>query len=168
MHVYPTCWELDAIPGYGEYLKAVKSAKNRKSGTDCISAELLKYTSSEKLNPAVYQILVKIWETSEVPDSFLQLILCSIPKKGDSSVCENHRGISLIAHVSKVLTLLINTRVTNYVEHQQILPESQSGFRKTEVHQIWFWQLNSCNNIAEKNAWHYFWLFWVLQRCTTQ
>ena len=129
-YTHPTCWELDAIPDYGEYLKAVKSAKNRKSGTDCISTELLKYTSSEKLNPAVYQILVKIWETSEIPDSFLQLILCSMPKKGDSSVCENHRGISLIAHVSKVLTLLINTRVTNYVEHQQILPESQSGFRK--------------------------------------
>ena len=92
--------------------------------------ELLKYTSPEKLNPAVYQILVKIWETSEIPDSFLQLILCSMPKKGDSSVCENHRGISLIAHVSKVLTLLINTRVTNYVEHQQILPESQNGFQK--------------------------------------
>ena len=130
-YIHPTCWELDAIPDYSEYLKAVKSAKNRKSGTDCISAELLKYTSSEKLNPAVYQILLKIWETSEVPDSFLQLILCSIPKKGDSSVCENHRGISLIAHVSKVLTLLINTRVTNYVEHQKILPESQSGFRKS-------------------------------------
>ena len=126
----PTCWELDEIPTYSEYLKALKSAKNHKSGTDCISVELLKYAESEKLNPAVYQILVKIWETCEIPDSFLQLILCSIPKKGDSTLCENHRGISLLAHISKVFTLLINTRVSNYVERQQIIPESQSGFRQ--------------------------------------
>ena len=126
----PTCWELDEIPTYSEYLKALKSAKNHKSGTDCISVELLKYAESEKLNPAVYQILVKIWETCEIPDSFLQLILCTIPKKGDSTLCENHRGISLLAHISKVFTLLINTRVSNYVEHQQIIPESQSGFRQ--------------------------------------
>ena len=58
------------------------------------------------------------------------MVLCSIPKKGDPTVCENHRGISLIAHTSKILTLIINARITKYVEEQQILPESQCGFRK--------------------------------------
>ena len=126
----PVCWELDLLPSYDEFLKAVKNAKNHKSGTDCISVDLLKYSSSVQLGPAVYQILLRIWETVEIPDTFLEMVLCSIPKKGDPTVCENHRGISLIAHTSKILTLIINARITKYVEEQQILPESQCGFRK--------------------------------------
>ena len=79
-HIHPPCWELDAIPNYGEYLTAGKSAKSRTSGTDCISTEL-KYTSSEKLNPAVNQIIVKFWETNEIPDSFLLLSSVQCPKR---------------------------------------------------------------------------------------
>ena len=79
MYIYTqlTCWELDTIPDYSEYLKAVKSANKLTSGTGRISTELLKSrsTATEKLNPAVYQILVKIWETSEIPDYYT---LCSV------------------------------------------------------------------------------------------
>jgi hypothetical protein len=126
----PVNLNLDVMPTYDEYIKAVQRAKNHKSGTDYISIDLLKYSSSKHLNLAVYQIIARIWETVEIPNSFLQLILCSIPKKGDASICENHRGISLISHTSKVLTLLINARMYSYVEEQLILPESQCGFRK--------------------------------------
>jgi sorting nexin-29 len=126
----PVNLHLDIMPTYDEYIKAVQRAKNHKSGTDYISIDLLKYSSSKHLNLAVYQIIARIWETVEIPNSFLQLILCSIPKKGDASICENHRGISLISHTSKVLTLLINARMYSYVEEQLILPESQCGFRK--------------------------------------
>ena len=90
------------------------------------------------------------------------------PKKGDSSVCENHRGISLIAHVSKVLTLLINTRVTNYVEHQQILPEAQSGFRKNRSTSDMILTVKLLQQNCRTNTGHYFWSFWILQRHMTQ
>ena len=126
----PTAWELDFIPTQDEFFQAVKRAKKHKSGTDVISVELLQYANSQFLVPAVYQIITRIWETLEIPQSFLDLTLCSIFKKGDKTLCKNQRGISLISYVSKVLTLLINSRMYSYCEKIAILPESQCGFRE--------------------------------------
>jgi len=126
----PTQWELDQQPTQDEFYKAIKSAKNRKSGTDVISIELLKYTESKFLTSAVFKLITRIWETLEIPESFLELILCSIYKKGDRSQCKNQRGISLISYVSKILTLLLKTRLYAYCERISLLPESQIGFRK--------------------------------------
>ena len=135
MYIYqklkrPTAWELDFIPTQDDFFQAVKRAKKHKSGTDVISVELLQYANSQFLVPAVYHIITRIWETLEIPQSFLDLTLCSIFKKGDKTLCKNQRGISLISYVSKVLTLLINSRMYLYCEKIAILPESQCGFRE--------------------------------------
>ena len=126
----PTCWELDTVPTFEELIAAIKIAKRHKSGTDIISIEILQYADSELLLPAVHHIFIKIWESLELPEKFMELVLCSIFKKGDKTLCKNQRGISLISYVSKVLTLLLNSRLYNYCEQIKLLPESQCGFRK--------------------------------------
>jgi hypothetical protein len=50
-------------------------------------------------------------------------------KKGDKSICDNYRGISLINHWGKVLERLIQNRLLPYVlELEGCIPESQCGF----------------------------------------
>ena len=43
--------------------------------------------------------------------------------------CGNYRGISLVAHASKILLKIIARRLSEYCERMGILPEEQSGFR---------------------------------------
>jgi hypothetical protein len=50
-------------------------------------------------------------------------------KKGDKSICDNYRGISLINHWGKVLERLIQNRLLPYVLGLEgCIPESQCGF----------------------------------------
>ena len=50
-------------------------------------------------------------------------------KKKDRTECGNYRGISLVAHVGKILLKIIARRLGEYCERVKILPEQQSGFR---------------------------------------
>jgi len=49
--------------------------------------------------------------------------------KGDRSVCDDYRGISLLSIPGKILGRIILNRLTQYVDKLGILPESQCGFR---------------------------------------
>ena len=51
-----------------------------------------------------------------------------IPQKGDLSICDNWRGISLLDVVGKVFARVMQLRLQIVAE--KILPESQCGFRK--------------------------------------
>ena len=55
-------------------------------------------------------------------------VVVPIPKKGDLKQCDHWRGISLLDVVGKVLGRIVQRRLQ--VIAKQILPESQSGFRK--------------------------------------
>ena len=50
-------------------------------------------------------------------------------KKKDRTECGNYRGISLVAHVGKILLKIIARRLSEYCEREGILPEERSGFR---------------------------------------
>ena len=50
-------------------------------------------------------------------------------KKKDRTECGNYRGISLVAHVGKILLKILARRLSEYCECVGILPEEQSGFR---------------------------------------
>jgi len=64
-----------------------------------------------------------------MPETFHDIIICSLFKTGNKQMCENQRGISLISHLCKALSRLGANRLSNYCEKEGILPESQSAFR---------------------------------------
>ena len=49
----------------------------------------------------------------------------SIFKKGDSRICENQRGITLMSHLCKIFTLIITKKTYKYCETINIHPECQ-------------------------------------------
>lgn len=66
-----------------------------------------------------------------------------IHKTGDINNENNYRGIAVMNTFSKILTTILTNRLNTWVECHNILPESQSGFRKRR----------SCNdNIFTLNA----------------
>lgn len=60
--------------------------------------------------------------------AWCDVVIIPIPKKGDLRCCDNWHGISLLDVVGKVMARILKERLE--VVADQILPESQCGFRK--------------------------------------
>ena len=113
-----------------EVRAAIRKLKNCKaSGEDEITAELFKY-GGEVLTERIHALLSKIWEIETIPEEWLTSIIVPVHKKGDKTVCENYRGISLLNTIYKVLTNVIFDRISPYAE--EILADYQCGFRRNK------------------------------------
>ena len=87
----PTCMELDQNSTPEEFNTTINKPKSHKTGTIHLSVELLKHTSSNLLKHVIFQLILQTWESTQIPDSFLQLIMRSIFKKGDKRICKNQK-----------------------------------------------------------------------------
>ena len=108
--------------------KAITSLKNWKApGSDSIPSELIKY-GGKQLHYALFKICQKIWRDEHMPTSWNEAIIIPLYKKGDKTVCENYRGISLLNSAYKIFSKILLNRLEPYVEEN--LGEYQCGFRK--------------------------------------
>ena len=73
------------------------------------------------------EMCYRIWRTGEWPTPWTQLLIITIPKKGNSQLCQNYRTISLISHSSKVMLKVILNRLK--LQAEEIIAEEQAGFR---------------------------------------
>ncbi|VDP82404.1 unnamed protein product, partial [Schistosoma curassoni] len=75
-------------------IRQIKSGKA--AGPDNIPAEALK--SDVAATARILHILFnKIWDEEQAPKDWKEGLLIKIPKKGDLSKCDNHRGITLLS-----------------------------------------------------------------------
>lgn len=95
-------------------------------GPDNIPFELLAHGGSELKNRLML-LIHKIWETKLVPDDFRNANIITIFKKGDRTLCDNYRGISLLSVAGKIFARILLNRLL--VVAEEVLPESQCGFR---------------------------------------
>ncbi|XP_075160302.1 uncharacterized protein LOC142233305 [Haematobia irritans] len=116
-----------SCPNIPEIAQAISSLKSHKSpGPDNISPELLKADSSlsaELLQPFVSNF----WSTEVLPTEVKEGIITLLPKKGDLSLCKNWRGITLLNMVNKVISHILNKRLSDFVNPS--LRNEQAGFR---------------------------------------
>jgi len=119
---------LGKLPTLEEVEIAIKAMKNNKaSGPDNIPAEIFK-NGGPLIISQLHKLIVKIWINEEIPKDLRDgLIITIYKKKGDRSDCGNHRGITLLSIAGKILTRILNSRLSPLAEN--ILPESQYGFR---------------------------------------
>ena len=64
-----------------------------------------------------------------VPDRFKIAKVIPIHKKGDATVFNNYRPISLIPAISKVLEKIIYDQLSCYLNDSKLLINNQYGFR---------------------------------------
>lgn len=114
-------------PTLEEVCEVIDAMKNNKApGRDNISAEQLKQGGGD-LHRAIHRLIMKIWETEEIPSEWTEGVICPLFKKGDKFNCANYRGITLISSVYKVLSGILKQRITPLAEKQ--LGNYQCGFR---------------------------------------
>ena len=116
-----------AVPTKEEILKSISSLKNGKAaGPDDIPAEAMK-ASQEVSADALEILLRKIWDKNKVPQDWRDGHLTVLPKKGDLSICDNHRGIMLLSTPGKVLSKILLERLKSAIDKK--LRKNQAGFR---------------------------------------
>lgn len=115
-------------PTFEEFLEVIKLLKcNKAPGPDEIINEVIKNGGNELLT-RIHNIIVQIWKREMMPKEWKNGLLVPIFKKGDSTKCENYRGIMLLNTAYKILTSIIRQRIGKYSERR--LGEYQQGFRK--------------------------------------
>ena len=82
------------------------------------------------LKSSLLLLLNRFWDTEVIPGD-LMIIDANITvlfKKGDRSLCNNYRGISLRSIVGKIFADIILQRL--HILAERVYAESQSGYRK--------------------------------------
>ena len=115
-------------PDAAEVARAIRQLSNGKAaGASAILPELVK-AGGESFMEALLDLLHHVWDDEAVPQEWVDCNLVPIPKKGNLSLCDNWRGISLLDVVGKVAARVLQSRLQIIAEN--ILPDSQCGFRK--------------------------------------
>ena len=111
---------------------ALRKLKNRKAaGPDGIIGELIK-------NACIYEpildFLVKffnsLFDSGSYPENWCNSIVLPLYKKGDVNNANNYRGISLCDISSKLYSTIINSRLQEWTEENNITGEYQAGFKR--------------------------------------
>jgi hypothetical protein len=113
-----------------EVLQTIRGLKNRKApGPDNISNRALK-NLPEKAVVAITEIANGIFRLRHFPARWKTANVIFIPKPGkDPKFPQNHRPISLLSSVGKVIEKLIHFRLAKVISANHTIPDEQFGFR---------------------------------------
>ena len=113
-----------------EIEKVVKSLKGGKSsGTDQIQNEMIKAGLHILIKPMT-KLFNLVFSSGNYPSLWATGRIISIHKKGDTSDPGNYRGITISSCLGKIFNSVLNNRLCNYLECNNIISEEQIGFRK--------------------------------------
>ena len=113
-----------------EMLKLVRTLKNNKSsGNDQVLNEFLKY-SPPKIIDMIVRLFYVILDTGIFPEQWSVGIIKPLYKNtGARDNPNNYRGITILSCLGKLFSNFFNSRLTRFVEVNQIIGSEQAGFR---------------------------------------
>ncbi|MEW8547303.1 MAG: hypothetical protein AB2693_27665, partial [Candidatus Thiodiazotropha sp.] len=121
---------LDSIIKHSEISTSISKLKNCKSsGLDNIKNEMLK-SGLFALLPCLHKLFNLVFSSGIYPSSWATGFITPIFKTGDTTQPENYRGITINSNVGKLFNMILNARLDKYLEENNIIDESQIGFKK--------------------------------------
>ena len=99
---------LDELPTVSETMKAIKHLSSDKAlGSDAIPAEIYK-TGGPPVAEKLTELFHIMWRKEAIRQEFKDATIIHLFKwKGNSQVCDNHRGISLLSIAGKILARVL-------------------------------------------------------------
>ena len=98
-------------------------------GIDGVSNDILK-NSKLVIAPMLCHLFNKVLEVGVYPVDWCKAIIVPVYKKGETSDPNNYRGISLLSCISKLMSKILNNRITKWAEESGKMSDIQAGFRK--------------------------------------
>jgi len=71
-----------------------------------------------------------ILNTGECPDKWMAGIMEPLYTNGSTKDVNNYRGITLVSHVAKLFTTIVNNRLTEWCARYNVVSDAQFGFKK--------------------------------------
>ena len=105
---------------------------NKASVGDGIPVKLFQILKDDAVK-VLYSVCQQIWRTQQWSQDWKRSVFIPIPKNGNAKEYSNYRSIALISHTSKVMPLILQARLQQYVNCE--LPDVQAGFRKRKRNQ---------------------------------
>ena len=87
---------------------------NKASGGNGIPAELFQVLKDDAIK-VLHSIYQQIRKTQQWPQDWKMSVFIPIPKKGNAKECSNYCTIALISHASKVILIILQVRLQQYV-----------------------------------------------------
>jgi len=113
-----------------EVVSAVKALKaNKAPGPDGLISELYKNMPENGIEFLV-KYFNRLFDTGTYPDLWVESVIQPIHKKGDVNSPNNYRGISLLNVCSKIYSHILNKRLNEWAETNNVISEAQAGFRR--------------------------------------
>ncbi len=101
--------------------------KNKAPGIDDLTSDIIKEGGSEIIKQ-VTKLFNQITQEKRIPVKWKEAKVILLHKKGDKADIRNYRPISLLSHLYKLFTRVIQNRVSCELDNQQ--PREQAGFRR--------------------------------------
>ena len=112
-----------------EILEIINGLKNKySSGDDNISNIMLKKISCLILDPLTY-IVNESLMSGIFPSRLKTAVIKPLYKKGDPSLVENHRPISILSSFAKLLEIAMNRRLIPFLQLHNIISKNQHGYQ---------------------------------------
>jgi hypothetical protein len=92
-----------------------KFKKYKLPGSDQILAELIK-AGGEILLSVIHKLINSIWNKEELLDKWKESIIVPVHKKRDKTECNNYRGMSLLSTSYKILSNILPSRLSPYID----------------------------------------------------
>lgn len=108
-----------------QYIKAFKTSS---CGYDEISPVVMKRSVSDIILPLTHIVNLTL-KTGIFPEALKKAKVIPLLKSGNRSDIKNYRPISILPAFSKVFEKVINARLIKYLEDNNLLTDSQHGFR---------------------------------------
>ena len=113
-----------------EIMDACRKLKNNKaSAYDMLKNEMIK-SAIPYIKHTVVKVFNKLLKEGHFPVSWTEGIVIPIYKQGCCTDPNNYRGITLNRCLGKLFCHVLNTRISNFLEHKSFLKKEQAGFRK--------------------------------------
>lgn len=89
-----------------------------------------------------------------MPESWSEIVIVPIFKKGNPNLPSNYRPISLLNTVTKLFTTILTTRLDTWCSKQEIISEFQAGFKRGTgcVEQVFVLNTLIQNQLRHKNS----------------
>lgn len=115
-----------------EIFEIINGLKNKySSGDDNISNIMLKKISCYIVEPLTYVVNESL-KKGVFPSRLKIAVVKPLYKKGDPSLIENHRPISMLSSFSKLLEIVMCRRLIPFLELHNVITTSQHGYQKNK------------------------------------
>jgi hypothetical protein len=121
---------LDSEFDFHELNLVIKNLSRKKApGPDCIVNELwISLSPSQRL--MLLDCINECWRNKEVPQSWSEIVISPIYKKGQKDDPSNYRPISLVNTCLKLLTSLMTNRLNSWCDSNKTISEYQAAYKK--------------------------------------